>query len=401
MPVWHKSGMALIVEPIASVGSAPDPRALSRNLDRLLGQPIEVVQRMLAPGASDRLATARPPMIIGSRPIGQGRIDLVVSNRVLTGLASRPETVPLALCDPRPLTRLSTAAGDITEAAARDTSSATDSATPLDLQEIFARLRSIWPDRPTPSGGDSPFVFVRVRRARPSPTSSATRRTSPTEGLSPALRALIGLDEPRQELPREERAALEPVVGEDLRDVRLHTGPTAAATAAALGAEAFTVGRDIFFGQGRYQPGTPRGRALLAHELVHVRQQSEGIPREGVGTGAEARSREEEARRAEREALRFAAAGPNDGLSIGRYRRTYVARDGQPLSAADRARLDRISLRALEICRDILGAEVRRVPPRTIERIEAQFDLDLTTMSDDEAARLWAEAMAREIQWHL
>jgi hypothetical protein len=58
----------------------------------------------------------------------------------------------------------------------------------------------------------------------------------------------------------------------DFAGVRVHTGPRAAASARALGAAAYTVGTDIVFGSGRYDPGTQRGDALLAHELVHVAQ---------------------------------------------------------------------------------------------------------------------------------
>lgn len=59
-------------------------------------------------------------------------------------------------------------------------------------------------------------------------------------------------------------------------DVRLHADPTAAASATALGARAYTAGRDIYFGQGWYAPETREGRRLLAHELTHVVQQREG-----------------------------------------------------------------------------------------------------------------------------
>lgn len=59
----------------------------------------------------------------------------------------------------------------------------------------------------------------------------------------------------------------------DFGKVRIHTGPLAAAAARALGAEAFTAGRDIFFAAGRFAPGTTEGRWLLAHELAHVLQQ--------------------------------------------------------------------------------------------------------------------------------
>ncbi|HTP19635.1 MAG TPA: DUF4157 domain-containing protein [Solirubrobacteraceae bacterium] len=62
-------------------------------------------------------------------------------------------------------------------------------------------------------------------------------------------------------------------LGDSLRDVRIHQDADAAALARSVSARAFTVGSDIFFGPGEYQPGTRGGRELLAHELVHVVQQ--------------------------------------------------------------------------------------------------------------------------------
>jgi hypothetical protein len=70
------------------------------------------------------------------------------------------------------------------------------------------------------------------------------------------------------------------VLGDSLSDVRVHTDAGAAALARSVSARAFTVGSDIFFGPGEYQPSTPSGRELLAHELVHVVQQR-GAPRSG------------------------------------------------------------------------------------------------------------------------
>jgi len=78
-----------------------------------------------------------------------------------------------------------------------------------------------------------------------------------------------------QPLPASERAFFEPRLGADLSGVRLHTGPHAAAEAERLHAKAFTVGPNIYWGQGRFQPG--RGeRRLLGHELSHVLQQAQG-----------------------------------------------------------------------------------------------------------------------------
>lgn len=80
---------------------------------------------------------------------------------------------------------------------------------------------------------------------------------------------------------------LEPAVRQDMEArfsydfsrVRVHTGPAAEQSAREVNAHAYTVGRDIVFGAGRYAPGTPSGRHLLAHELAHVIQQS------ALGTG--------------------------------------------------------------------------------------------------------------------
>ncbi len=64
--------------------------------------------------------------------------------------------------------------------------------------------------------------------------------------------------------------------GADFSDVRIHTGAEAAQLSRDLQAQAFTHGRDIYFGAGRYDPGTETGKRLLAHELTHTIQQTGG-----------------------------------------------------------------------------------------------------------------------------
>ncbi|HWW77646.1 MAG TPA: DUF4157 domain-containing protein [Pyrinomonadaceae bacterium] len=64
----------------------------------------------------------------------------------------------------------------------------------------------------------------------------------------------------------------------DFGHVRVHTGGRAAESARELNAAAYTVGRDVVFGEGQYAPGTSAGRNLLAHELAHVIQQTAGGP---------------------------------------------------------------------------------------------------------------------------
>jgi hypothetical protein len=82
------------------------------------------------------------------------------------------------------------------------------------------------------------------------------------------------------------RGGMEAAFGEPLGDVRVHTGEGAAAAAVAQEAAAFTTGRDVVFGAGRYRPDTPDGRHLIAHEIAHVLQRGRpGVDRDAAGAG--------------------------------------------------------------------------------------------------------------------
>src|SRR5207244_2097840 len=70
-------------------------------------------------------------------------------------------------------------------------------------------------------------------------------------------------------IPHAERDKLESGFGADLSDVRVHRNEQAADLALREGADALTVGRDIYFAAGAYGPAT------LAHEVSHVLQQSD------------------------------------------------------------------------------------------------------------------------------
>ena len=67
------------------------------------------------------------------------------------------------------------------------------------------------------------------------------------------------------------RAVMESRFDQDFSQVRVHTDPEAAREHGAI---AYTTGRHIGFAPDQYRPDTPRGRALLAHELAHVVQQT-------------------------------------------------------------------------------------------------------------------------------
>ncbi len=74
------------------------------------------------------------------------------------------------------------------------------------------------------------------------------------------------------------RTRFESRFGADLSGIRVHTDPGAAQLADAVGAHAFTTGRDIFFAAGRYQPQSTEGQRLLAHEVTHTIQQQGATP---------------------------------------------------------------------------------------------------------------------------
>jgi len=76
-----------------------------------------------------------------------------------------------------------------------------------------------------------------------------------------------------QPLDTATRAFMEPRFGHDFSQVRVHTDPRAGESAEAVNAQAYTVGRDVVFAPGQYQPTTEAGNAVLAHELSHVVQQ--------------------------------------------------------------------------------------------------------------------------------
>jgi len=75
-------------------------------------------------------------------------------------------------------------------------------------------------------------------------------------------------------LPESVRTFFESRLGFDFSQVRIHTEARGVELARTLNARAFTVGQDVVFGAGQYATWTSAGQRLLAHELVHVIQQS-------------------------------------------------------------------------------------------------------------------------------
>jgi hypothetical protein len=73
-------------------------------------------------------------------------------------------------------------------------------------------------------------------------------------------------------LPAALQARMSVIFRQNFSDIRVQIGPQAA----RLGAEAFAMGANLYFSPGRFQPSTPDGQRLIAHELAHVVQQRAG-----------------------------------------------------------------------------------------------------------------------------
>jgi hypothetical protein len=77
------------------------------------------------------------------------------------------------------------------------------------------------------------------------------------------------------------RADMEARFGQDFSAVRVHDDERAHESAHAVSAHAYTVGSDVVFQRGGFDPSSRAGRLALAHELTHVVQQRSG-PVDGI-----------------------------------------------------------------------------------------------------------------------
>jgi hypothetical protein len=77
-------------------------------------------------------------------------------------------------------------------------------------------------------------------------------------------------------LDKDTRGFMESRLGADFGDVRVHTDAKASDSARSVQAYAYTVGSDVVFQSGKYEPESDSGKRMLAHELTHVVQQRSG-----------------------------------------------------------------------------------------------------------------------------
>ena len=151
--------------------------------------------------------------------------------------------------------------------------------------------------------------------ARPCPDCEKKRkglqRSASSSAQVGAVPAVVhrALGSPGVPLDASTRGFMESRFGHDFARVRVHHDPLADESARAVHANAYTVGRDIVFASGRYEPLTPKGRQLLAHELAHVMQQGQDIAPPSALRVAPQSTPEE----AEAEAAAAMATGPRSG----------------------------------------------------------------------------------------
>lgn len=136
---------------------------------------------------------------------------------------------------------------------------------------------------PPGAGGGSAAAVSRVQRQVEEDEEEVLQAEGASRGggrlsdrFQSALQAQRGGGAP---LPQDTRDFMESRMGSDFGHVRVHQGPQASRLNQQVSAKAFTVGSDIFFGEGQYQPHSAPGRHLLAHELTHVMQQRGPRPR--------------------------------------------------------------------------------------------------------------------------
>lgn len=185
-------------------------------------------------------------------------------------------------------------------------------------------------------------------------------------------------------------------MGFDISQARLHTSPTAATAAQMVSADAFTIGRDVFFGANKYDPTSPKGLGLIAHEITHVGQQL-GLQGDKMRFATKSGGDD-----MEQEAIEIGERVANNlvhpnGVKVGSYIRNYTPADDQPLNAGVQTRLDRLGLRALskasrQLAATLTGKNIR------LDEVAIDLTIDLDSQTDEEAVDQWAEAIYAAVE---
>ena len=186
--------------------------------------------------------------------------------------------------------------------------------------------------RASHGGGPSAAAPSAGRPALRRETSTASRQRASASALPAAARELLGSHH-GQQLDGNTRASMEARFGLDFGSVRIHADASAAASADAMHAQAYTVGQDLVFAAGEFAPATDRGRELIAHELAHTVQQR-GATHARSSTDGDARieAGAEAAARAAANGVAVTQPLPMCGIGVSRAPATAVNFDDQELA---------------------------------------------------------------------
>jgi len=110
------------------------------------------------------------------------------------------------------------------------------------------------------------------------PVQTKTAVDSTSEVATDVESRIQTMREGGRPLPDSTRSFFESRFGYDFSGVRVHTDSQADDVSRKLNAQAFTIGPNVFFAGGRYEPHTTQGKWLLAHELTHTVQQQSSTP---------------------------------------------------------------------------------------------------------------------------
>lgn len=209
-------------------------------------RPREVTPATLDPGAILQLAALAPGSL---RPADLLRLQQTVGNRAVGVLLNRPSgqrpivQAKLMVNDPRD--KYEQEADRVADAVMRMPAVPQDE---LDEEDEEAEIMT----KPDIQGsGDGSFEVG--------------------EEFEHQLQAGRGQGQP---LPPTLRDEFERKFGTDFSRVRIHAGAQSDVLNHSIQAKAFTHRLDIYVGAGQYNPRSPEGKRLLAHELTHVMQQN-------------------------------------------------------------------------------------------------------------------------------
>jgi Domain of unknown function (DUF4157) len=159
--------------------------------------------------------------------------------------------------------------------------------TPMDQEKLGvlqAKMDSFWAQRMERSNAQPNLLKILMHNTQGAPfTEPSADDGKASTDLEHTINQARGGGQPLE-------AGLQQSMGQamaaDFSHVKIHADAQADHLNQSLQAKAFTIGQDIFFHQGAYQPGSQDGQKLIAHELTHVVQQI-GHHAGGLSAGSE------------------------------------------------------------------------------------------------------------------